>query len=52
MTTGEASVALGVSRDTVIRWCDEGILQHDRDGHVRRISLAVVMAKAKELQHA
>lgn len=43
MSTGEAALALGISRDTVIRWCSEGKLDHDWDGHIRRVSVHAVM---------
>lgn len=43
MTTSEAARILNVSLDTVLRWCRSGKLQHDWDGHVRRIFVDALM---------
>lgn len=45
MRTGELAAALGVSRKTVVRWCDQG-LYHDRRprGRTHRYILLMTIA--------
>lgn len=45
LTTTQAAAVLGVSRPTVIRWCDAGVLTSERvtEHRDRRIPAAEVM---------